>query len=167
MHRVGPDDAVGRERQVYGDDDAGSVLPPAQPAVAAHQALECGDLLGTRIDEAVDVDVGRLGAVGDALDELRGVRTERRERVLTLDVTVVEPVGAVVSQRDRSVLVHHHDEADTGVQRQAIDQAGKAPVQLRAVQTCLLTAHVDQPQVAGPEDVKGLLARRVPVGRAG
>ena len=48
----------------------------------------------------------------------------------TLDVTVVEPVGAVVSQRDRSVLVHHHHEADTGVQRQAIDQAGKPPVQL-------------------------------------
>ena len=110
---------------------------------------------------------GASGRWATRLTNSGAYATERRERVLTLDVTVVEPVGAVVSQRDRSVLVHHHHEADTGVQRQAIDQAGKAPVQLLAVQTCLLTAHVDQPQVAGPEDVEGLLARRGPVGRAG
>ena len=73
----------------------GTVLPAAEPAVAADQALEGRDLLGAGVDQAVDVDVRAFGAVRDPLDERRGVRPEREQRVVALDVAVVEPVPAV------------------------------------------------------------------------
>ena len=46
VHGVGADDALLGEGQVDRDDDAGAVLPAAESAVAADQALEGGDLLG-------------------------------------------------------------------------------------------------------------------------
>src|SRR3954453_2067152 len=46
--------------QVCGRHERAAVLPPAEPAVAAHELLERGDLRSRGIDDAVDVDVGCL-----------------------------------------------------------------------------------------------------------
>src|SRR3954454_18257261 len=163
VHCVGTDDALGREWQVDRDDWAGPVLPAAEASVAAHQPLERRDFLGSRVYQAVDVDVGRLRAVGDALDEPRGVRPEGHQRVRTLDPPVVEAVRAVVPQGDRSLRICHHDEPDAGVPRQALHEAGEPAIERGSVQALLLAPDVDEPEVARPEDMEGLLARRRPV----
>ena len=163
VHRVGADDALGRERHVDGDDDAwpgpasrrarrGS---PTRPSKAATSSVPGST-------QAVDVDVGRLGAVGDPLDELR----RRRARTA--------PAGPR-PRRDRRraggsrgspsaigpSCVDHHDEADTGVLRPARRPGRGSARCSSAGPGVLLAAHVDEPEVAGPEDVEGLLAGRV------
>ena len=124
---------IGKVRREH---DRGPVLPAAEAAVAADEALERRDLLGSGVDQAVDVDVRAFGTVRDALDEFRGIRTEREERVLALDVPVVEPVPAVVAQRDRAVVVEHDHEADARMPGQPVDESGEAFVQRRRVSCC-------------------------------
>ena len=130
--------------------------PPWQPTRPSKAATS--SVPGSR--QAVDVDVGCLGSVGDPLDEPGRVRTRtaaggprpRRGR---------RRVGATrAAQHDRAVVVHHDDEADAGVRGQAGDEPGKRSDSSRRVELLLLAAHVDQAEVAGPEDVEGLVPRR-------
>ena len=160
VHRVGADHPLLRERQVGRHHDARAVLPAAEPAVAADEALEGGDLLGARVDEAVDVDVGRLGR-----DARRAARTRGPARRTAAAGRCPRPArrragGTVGAERDRAL--------DLVASRRRSRRRGARPGRRRGAgnrssscwrgQALLLAPHVDQPEVAGAEDVEGLVA---------
>ncbi len=157
MHRVGADQTLVGEGQVDWYERARSVLPAAEAAVAADQALEGRHFVGARVQTAVHVDVRRLGPVGHALDELRCVRTERQQGVDALHMAVVEPVPTLAAQHDGAVVVHHDHEAHTWVRGQPGHEAGVARRQVSSGELPLLAAYVDQAEVPGSEDVEGLV----------
>ena len=135
---------------------AGAVLPAAEAAVAADQALERRDLLGARVDEAVDVDVRRLRAERDPA---------ARTRVLAGRTA---PAGPCPRPRPSSsrrspsapsttgpvVVASTTTNPTPGCAARPVDQGREARVELLPGQALLLAAHVDQAEVARAEDVE-------------
>ena len=85
-------------------------LKPADAAVEGDQLLEGTAFVEIGVVEAADHDVADvLEAVG-AEEVLRRMRREVRQRILALDATLAEVVGAVGPERDRPVLGRAHEQ---------------------------------------------------------
>jgi len=83
VHCVGTDYPLFGIGKVGREHDRGTVLPAAETAMAADEALERRDLLGTWVDQAVDVDVRAFGAARGAPSgciEMQGVWSARGGR---------------------------------------------------------------------------------------
>lgn len=75
---------------------------------------------------------------------------------------VRQPMGPVPAQHERALdLVGHDDETDSGVPRQAGDQAWEPAVDPLARQAHLLALHVDESEVPGAEHMEGVVVRNV------
>ena len=98
--RIGPSGHL----EVRGVEDERPGLEAAHAAVEGDQLLEGAALVEVGVVEAADHDVADvLEAVG-AQQVLRRVRREVGERVLAVDATLREVVGAVGAERDGAVL---------------------------------------------------------------
>ena len=77
-------------------------LLATEPAVEPDQLLEGGALVGVRVVEAVDEDVGGVDERARAAEVVGAVRAERGERVLALDAVVDEVADAAAADRQRA-----------------------------------------------------------------
>src|SRR5262245_63200083 len=115
VHGVGADDHLAGSLKLDRPNQHRAILPTAQTAMAADEALERGHLVEI-VEQAVDVDVGRLGHQGRAQYELRGLRTELGQRILADHDTVAYSVLSLrPAHHGAEILGVDDDEPDSGM----------------------------------------------------
>ena len=98
-------------------------LPATETAVRADLLLERGDLAGFPIELADDHEVATVRHRVEPRESGRGVRAERRDRIETIDATLIEVAHPTGAHHERPVALRaHHHQADAGMTPQPIDQ---------------------------------------------
>ncbi len=87
---AGPSMVVGRRRQRGGIQQERTGLRPAESAVRAHLVLEGRHLIAIGVVQAVHHHVGRIRVAGRLGHHDDRLRSERAQRVVTLDLAGVE-----------------------------------------------------------------------------
>src|SRR4051794_4075460 len=145
VQRVRAYDRLPGERQVSGHKHEGPVLPTTEATVAAHEVLERRDLLGARIDDAVDIDVRCFGPQRHPEHELVRMWAVGCQPILALPPVVDQPQPSAGAEHHRAfMLVEHYGEADAGVAREPVDEGREPRVELLPGELPPLPADVDE-----------------------
>ena len=91
----------------------------------ADQLLEGDDLLRGRVVRADDDHVAGVLEAGHVPQPLEGIRSVDRERVRPGDAAVVEVGGSGSADRREAFARSHHDDPDSRVVYQLLDQSGE------------------------------------------
>ena len=127
-------------------------LRPSDPAVERDQLLEGTAFLEIGVVEAADHDVGHVSEPVGAQQVPRRVRRERRQRILALDGSLGEVVGAGGAEYDRTALRRADEEpADVRVRAERRDQPRVALVDLLEREPARLLHQRDEAEVSRAE----------------
>ena len=149
MHRGGPDDRLGGQRHARRAEDEWSGLRAAESAVEGDQLFERAALVERGVIEAADHDVGDVRESIRALQVPCRRRRERSQRIVAVDPTLVEVVGAGRAEDDRTVFGRANEQpADVGVLTHARKQLGVTLVDLLEREPSLFLHEIDESEVA-------------------
>ncbi len=127
-------------------------LRAAEPAVEGDELLERAALVEGGVVEAAHHDVGHVREAVRAQQVARRGGGERRQRILALDVVVLEPALAGGPEHQGAVLGRVHEQPpDVRMASKRRDQLGMALVDLLAREPPGRLHQVDEPEVARAE----------------
>ena len=153
VDRLGADERLAGRLEVAGIEDEGLGLRTAHAAVEGDQLLEGAALLGHRVVEAVDHEVGDVREPVRATQVPRCVGREAGQRVLAGDGTVGEPLRAAGADRHRPVVRRaRHHESDVRVLGQRRYEPGVLGTDLLEREPVWALPQVDEPEVARPQN---------------
>ena len=152
VHALGPDQlAVHRPgRRV---DQHRLPLPAAQPAVAAHELFEGGDLVRPGIETTVDDKITYVVAAVVAEQVGGCLRPEGGQRISAGDLPAAQAVHSVAAEHDGAIRGRPGaDEADARMAREPGQQPGVGGLDLLGRQAAGMAREVDEREVPGGRD---------------